>query len=285
MSSSFRLSQAQRDAGRKPIVTLDNVRKVFGPPGSRQFQALSTLSGEIASGEFLAVVGPSGCGKSTLMSIVAGLQKPSEGAVRIGETLVTKPYVDLGIVFQKDLLLPWRTALDNVLLQAEVRGIPRKSRMKRAHDLLRLVGLAGFESYYPHQLSGGMRQRVGICRALLNDPPLLLMDEPFAALDSLTRDQLALDFETLWQEERRTVLFITHNISEAVFLADRVLVMTARPGRVADIIEIDLPRPRPMSMRDAPEFIAYTGHVRRIFETQGVLREHNFAPSIGRPAA
>jgi len=257
-----------------PLVTLRNVGKVFPArrAGADRVQALCPVDIDIAHGEFLTIVGPSGCGKSTLLSLISGLQRASSGEVRVGDTLVTDPYTDLGIVFQKDLLLPWRTALDNVLIQAEVRGIGKKKLLGRAMELLELVGLKGFENFYPHELSGGMRSRVSICRALLHDPPLLLMDEPFAALDAITRDQLALDFQTFWQRDRRTVVFITHNIAEAVFLGDRVLVMTARPGRIADVIDVDLPRPRELVVRDAPEFTRYTGRVRELFMQHGVFR-------------
>ena len=240
--------------------------------GAERVEALCPTDLSVAHGEFLTIVGPSGCGKSTLLSLIAGLQRPSSGEVRIGDTVVNDPYTDLGIVFQKDLLLPWRTALDNVLIQAEVRGIGRKALLGRAMELLELVGLQGFENFYPHELSGGMRSRVSICRALLHDPPLLLMDEPFAALDAITRDQLALDFQTFWQRDRRTVVFITHNIAEAVFLGDRVMVMTARPGKIAEMIDIDLPRPRELLVRDAPEFTRYTGRVRELFMQHGILK-------------
>jgi NitT/TauT family transport system ATP-binding protein len=267
-------AQAHRLDRSEPLVTLRQVGKIFAArrPGADRVEALCPLDVSVAHGEFLTIVGPSGCGKSTLLSLIAGLQRPSSGEVRIGDTLVADPYTDLGIVFQKDLLLPWRTALDNVLIQAEVRGIGRKALLGRAMELLDLVGLQGFENFYPHELSGGMRSRVSICRALLHDPPLLLMDEPFAALDAITRDQLALDFQTFWQRDRRTVVFITHNIAEAVFLGDRVLVMTARPGRIAEIIDIDLPRPRDLMIRDAAEFTRYTARVRELFMQHGILK-------------
>ena len=235
-------------------------------------QALCPTDFDIAEGEFVTIVGPSGCGKSTLLSLIAGLQTASSGEVRIGDTLIDGPYTNLGIVFQRDLLLPWRTALDNILLQAELRGIPRRALLDRAHALLDSVGLKGFAGFYPHELSGGMRQRVAICRALLHSPPLLLMDEPFAALDAISRDQISLDFQSFWRGERRTVVFITHNIGEAVFLGDRVMVMTARPGRVFDVLDIDLPRPRTLELRDTPEFARYSRRVTEIFMQQGVLR-------------
>jgi NitT/TauT family transport system ATP-binding protein len=262
------------EAKSSPLVSLRGVGKVF--PGRRRGQAsveaLCPLDLDIRQGEFLTIVGPSGCGKSTLLSMIAGLMAPSNGELRIAGAPVDGPYAGLGIVFQKDLLLSWRTALDNVLIQAEVRGLSRKELRPRAMNLLQLVGLEGFESFYPHELSGGMRQRVAICRALLHNPSLLLMDEPFAALDAITRDQIALDFQNFWQADKRTVVFITHNIAEAVFLGDRVLVMTSRPGRVADVIDIDLPRPRRLTLREAPEFTRYTAHVRDVFMQHGILR-------------
>jgi NitT/TauT family transport system ATP-binding protein len=266
--------EAASETAAAPLVSLRSVGKVF--PGRRRGQAsveaLCPTDLDIRHGEFLTIVGPSGCGKSTLLSMIAGLMTPSSGELTIGDALVEGPHPGLGIVFQKDLLLPWRTALDNVLIQAEVRGLSRKVHTPRAMKLLELVGLGGFEGFYPHELSGGMRQRVGICRALLHDPSLLLMDEPFAALDAITRDQIAVDFQNFWQSDKRTVVFITHNIAEAVFLGDRVLVMTARPGQIADVIDIDLPRPRRLSLREAPEFTRYTAHVRDVFIKHGVLR-------------
>jgi NitT/TauT family transport system ATP-binding protein len=225
-------------------------------------------------GEFVSVVGPSGCGKSTLLLMVAGLIPSSGGTITIGNSTVTKPYTDLGIVFQEPVLLDWRKVLGNVLLQVELRrGLDKKKYRARAFELLDLVGLSGFENRYPFELSGGMRQRVSICRALLHDPPLLLMDEPFGALDALTRDQLNLDLQQIWMGSGKTVMFVTHSISEAVFLSDRVAVFSARPGRVVEVLDIDLPRPRHLSIRETPEFGQYAGEIRRVFASLGVLRE------------
>src|SRR5665213_303017 len=265
-----------RDTTRVPFVTLKKVSKAFPSRqrGGGETEALRPFDAEIGQGEFLSIVGPSGCGKSTLLSLIAGLQTASSGEISIGGRVVSGPYSDIGIVFQKDLLLPWRTALDNVLIQAEARGLSRKVFEPYARELLNLVGLSGFERFYPHELSGGMRQRVGIARAVLHKPPLLLLDEPFASLDAITRDQLALDFQSFWQDEQRTVVFITHNIAEAVFLGDRVMVMTARPGQIAEVIEIDLPRPRPLAIRDTQNFTRYTARVREVFEQHGILRGH-----------
>jgi NitT/TauT family transport system ATP-binding protein len=259
-----------------PLVALDGVTKDFlgRRAGAPAFTALRAVTADFHHGEIVSVVGPSGCGKSTMLSLIAGLEMPSAGTLSIDGRRVTEPYDRTGVVFQKDLLLPWRTALDNVLLQAEVRGLDRRTFVDRAHELLTLVGLKGFERFYPHELSGGMRQRVSICRALLHNPVLLLMDEPFAALDAITRDQLALDFQRFVQTESRTVIFITHNMDEAVFLGDRVMVMTARPGYIADVIDIDLPRPRHLTVRNSPEFIRHTGRVRDLFMRHGILQDH-----------
>ncbi|MBR0733176.1 ABC transporter ATP-binding protein [Bradyrhizobium japonicum] len=258
------------------LVTLSEVSKHYPARGSGTppLVALRPTTAEFRHGEIVAIVGPSGCGKSTLLSLVSGLERASSGTLMIDGDPLVQPYKDAGIVFQKDLLLPWRNALDNVLLQAEVRGISRRSIAARALDLLAMVGLKGFERHYPHELSGGMRQRVSICRALLHEPRLLLMDEPFAALDAITRDQLALDFQHIVKADTRTVVFITHNMDEAVFIGDRVMVMTARPGRIADVIDINIPRPRTIHSRDIPEFTAYTGRVRDIFMEHGVLKDH-----------
>jgi NitT/TauT family transport system ATP-binding protein len=235
--------------------------------------ALDEVSFSVAEREFVSVIGPSGCGKSTLLMIVSGLTPSSTGRVSIGGQQVSGPYTELGIVFQQDVLLDWRSVLQNVLLQADIRGSRSAATVARAHELLAMAGLDGFENKYPHELSGGMRQRVSICRALLHDPALLLMDEPFGALDALTRDQMNLDLLRLWQKIQMTVLFITHSISEAVFLSDRVIVMSPRPGRIEEVISVNLPRPRRLTMRDTPEFGAYTQMVRSVFERVGVLKE------------
>jgi NitT/TauT family transport system ATP-binding protein len=235
--------------------------------------ALEPIDLAIAEQQFVSLVGPSGCGKSTLLMLVAGLLAPSEGEVRIRSVPVAGPYIDLGIVFQRDVLLDWRDALSNVLLQAEMRDQDRRAWEARARELLRLVGLDGMERKFPWELSGGMRQRVAICRALLHDPPLLLMDEPFGALDALTRDQLNLELQRIQSTSRKTVLFVTHSISEAVFLADRVVVMSPRPGRIVETIDVDLPRPRRLSVRESPEFNGYSQRIRTIFEQLGILNE------------
>jgi NitT/TauT family transport system ATP-binding protein len=254
------------------FVSIDAVEKVYRAREGA-LKALDPITFELDAGEFVSLVGPSGCGKSTLLMLVAGLVATSSGAIVIHGHRVRRPYTDLGIVFQQDALLPWRSVLDNVLLQIDVRGLDRRRYEPTARALLSRVGLAGFESYLPSELSGGMRQRVALCRALVHDPPLLLMDEPFGALDALTRDQMVLDLQRLWLEARKTVLFITHSIWEAIFLADRVLVMSPRPGRIASILRIELPRPRRLAMRESPEFGRYAADVRRQFQAFGLLSE------------
>ena len=231
------------------------------------------VSLSIASGEFVSIVGPSGCGKSTLLEMIAGLFPPSEGGIAVMDAPVTGPVHGLGIGFQQHLLLPWRTVLQNVLLQVEVRRLDKSKYLERARTLLDKVGLTDFADRFPDELSGGMNQRAAICRALIHDPPLLLMDEPFGALDALTRDQMALDFHQLSREEGKTVLFVTHSISEAVFLSNRVVVMSPRPGRIEAVIRIELGRERHLDLREMPEFARYNRQIRELFQTIGVLRE------------
>jgi NitT/TauT family transport system ATP-binding protein len=256
----------------EPFARIERVDKTYAVRG-RVLRALEGISLELGTGEFVSIVGPSGCGKSTLMMLVAGLLPASAGAIFIRGKRVTRPYTDLGVSFQRDALLEWRTALDNVLLQLDVRRIDRRQYVPVARALLARVGLEGFEGYYPAELSGGMRQRVALCRALVHDPPLLLMDEPFGALDALTREQMVLDLQRLWLENRKTVLFITHSIWEAVFLADRVVVMTPRPGRIDTTLAIDLPRPRRLDLRESPAFGRYAAEIRERFRSFGLLRE------------
>ena len=235
-------------------------------------EALKDVSFQIADGEFVVVVGPSGCGKSTIMTILAGLIDASNGRVRIGDTEVTRPYTDLGIVFQNHLLLDWLTTIQNVLFPVDMRGLPTKDYREEAEKLFQMVSLTGFENKYSPELSGGMRPRAAICRALILDPPLLLMDEPFGALDALTREQLCIDMEKIWLESRKTVLFITHSIQEAVQLADRVLVMTPRPGNICREIAVNLPRPRYKEI-ETDEFFRLTEDIRATFIEYGVLHK------------
>lgn len=250
-----------------------NLSKVYATRDG-PVRALDQVSLCARKGEFLTILGPSGCGKSTLLMIAAGLLPASSGVVTVDGQPVDQPRTDIGIVFQSPVLLEWRTALGNVMLQAEAKKLERAAAERRARALLSSVGLGGFEDKYPHELSGGMRQRVSLCRALIHNPPLLMMDEPFGALDALTRDQLVLDLQQIWNETRMTVLFITHSLAEAVFLSDRVIVMTPRPGRIDQVIDIDLPRPRTLAMRETPRFAEYSRQILDLFLARGVLKEH-----------
>lgn len=255
-----------------PYLEVRDLSKVYSSDDG-PVRALDRVSLQQRRGEFVSIVGPSGCGKSTLLMIAAGLASRSEGSVLVEDRLVDAPRTDLGIVFQNHVLLEWRTALQNVMLQAVARKMDMKVAEKRARELLAAVGLGGFENKYPSSLSGGMKQRVSICRALIHDPPHLLMDEPFGALDSLTRDQLVLDLQRICSERSTAVLFITHSIAEAVFLSDRVVVMTPRPGKIDRIIDIDLPRPRTLAMRESPEFARYSHEILEVFLARGVITE------------
>jgi NitT/TauT family transport system ATP-binding protein len=255
----------------KPIIIKDVAKWYRSKEGP--VHALAQTSLNVGEGEFVSIVGPSGCGKSTLMMIVSGLVPASAGSVAIGVDTVTMPYTELGIMFQRPVLLEWRNVLDNVLIQLELRDIPTVGYIDKARELLGQMGLADFERRYPFELSGGMQQRVALCRSLIHDPPILLMDEPFAALDALTRDQMALDLQELWATTRKTVLFVTHSIGEALFLSDKVVVFTPRPGSIDEIIKIDLPRPRRLAMRDSSTFIGLTRHIENLFLKRGVLRE------------
>jgi len=223
-------------------------------------EALAGISLSVGAGEFVSLVGPSGCGKSTLLRIVAGLRPATAGDVVVEGQRVTRPIADIGMVFQAPILLKWRSILDNILLPAELAGKEKRAYWARAHELLEMAGLHGFAEKLPRELSGGMQQRASLCRALLLDPPLLLMDEPFGALDAMTRDDMALELLRIWgerdlaREQRKTVLFVTHSIPEAVFLSDRVVVMTPRPGRIAADLRIELPRPRTVELRASETF-------------------------------
>jgi NitT/TauT family transport system ATP-binding protein len=266
------MGPAANSASAAPVVALRDVSKHFRSRGA-DVHAVDGVSLAVEPGEFVSIVGPSGCGKSTLLSMAAGLLPPTDGTIEVAGRGVTGPRHDLGIVFQQHLLLPWRTIINNVLLQIEVRKLNRADYMDRAFVLLRRVGLGDFADRFPDELSGGMNQRAAIVRALIHDPAILFMDEPFGALDAITRDQMGLDFHKLSREEGKTVLFITHSISEAVFLSNRVIVMSQRPGRVVEAVPIELPPNRHFEIRDEPDFTRHTRHIRRLFETLGVLRE------------
>jgi NitT/TauT family transport system ATP-binding protein len=246
------------------VIGIDHAAKTFVTRGGDEVVALSDVSLTIARNEFVCLVGPSGCGKSTLLRLVAGLVTLTSGTVSVGGTAVTEPREDTGIVFQAPTLLPWATILDNVLFPLDMMGKLDAAGRARARDLLALVGLSGFESKHPRELSGGMQQRAGICRALVHDPDILLMDEPFGALDALTREELTIELMRICRERPKTILFVTHSIPEAVLLADRVVVMSPRPGRIAEIIDVPLPRPRDFDMEARSEFQAITRRIREL---------------------
>ncbi len=265
-------------AAARPYIEVKGVSQVFRRGGATT-HALDRIDLTVAQGEFVAIVGPSGCGKSTLLRIIAGLLRHTGGTVSLDGHEVAGAQTGLGIVFQSPVLLEWRNVLDNVLLQLELRGIDPKAYMSRAHELLAKVGLAEFHDRRPRELSGGMRQRTAIVRALIHDPALLLMDEPFGALDALTREQMRIDLEDLWMQTGKTVLFITHSIDEAVLLADRVIVMSPRPGRIEQVYDIALARPRGLAARSHPLFIEVSQRITELFLSKGILRGDAIKPS------
>jgi NitT/TauT family transport system ATP-binding protein len=252
-----------------PYIRLEGVGKVYDTEGGT-VEACADINLEVRESEFVAIVGPSGCGKTTIMKMVAGLQPYTSGSITVGGRRVQRPLTDVGIVFQESILLDWRDVLANVMLQVDIRHLDRAQFEPVARRLLEATGLTGFENRKPFELSGGMRQRVSICRALVHDPHLLLMDEPFGALDALTREQISMDIQRIWMDKRKTALHITHSIPEAVLLADRVVVMGPRPGRIVEIIDIDLPRPRRLD-KLPQKFNDYAGRIRDIFKAKGVL--------------
>jgi len=250
-------------SGVSSFVDVQSLSVRFGRQ-SNAIQALENVSFSQSEHEFVSLLGPSGCGKSTLLFMIAGLLSPTSGNITIGGEKLNGPYHQAGIVFQQDNLLEWRTVLENVMLPVEVRKFDRRKLEARARELLAETGLAGFENSYPHQLSGGMRQRAAICRALVCDLPLLLLDEPFGALDAISREEHQLMLQDIWLRTRRTMIFVTHDIREAVLLSDRVAVMTPRPGRIRTVVEIGLPRPRTIEMADSAEFGAYVARLRKL---------------------
>ncbi len=251
-------------------VEVRGAAKTF-PASPAPVHAFGPLDLDVAAGSFVAIVGPSGCGKSTLLLMIAGLLDGSAGEIRVGGRPVRGPLTEIGIVFQSHVLVDWRDVLGNVLLQADLRGIPRAALEPRARELLRSVGLDGFATRRPYELSGGMQQRTAFCRALVHDPPLVLMDEPLGALDAMTREQLRSDLERLWMRTGKTVILVTHGIEEAVQLADRVVVISPRPGRIVREIEVPLPRPRTLEVCEQAEFHALVGEIRRLFASYGVV--------------
>ena len=252
------------------LIRVEGVSKIYRTRDGA-VPSLQPLSFDLREGEFLVIVGPSGCGKSTLLKMVAGLLPVTTGAIHIEGTEITEPHDDVGIVFQSPVLLAWRSVLRNVMLPAEVRGLPRAEYLERAHALLRMTGLEAFANKYPWQLSGGMQQRAALCRALLHNPKILLMDEPFGALDAMTRERMNIELQRIQHETGKTVLLITHSIPEAVFLADRVMVMSERPGTIAATYEVTLPRPRTLDIMGDPLFVQLTQRIRGHFFTQGHL--------------
>jgi NitT/TauT family transport system ATP-binding protein len=254
-----------------PLIVIRGLSKSFATLQGERIDALVDIDVGIAAGSFATIVGPSGCGKSTLLRLLAGLISATAGRVEITGEVVSGPRKDIGMVFQSSILLPWRTVLDNVMLPAEILGIPRERARERAHELLRMVHLEGFDNKYPQELSGGMQQRASIARALLHDPAILLMDEPFGALDAMTREQMNLELQRIWQASGKTVILVTHSIPEAVFLGDQVLVMTPRPGRLAATIPVALPRPRELDGMATPTFGELTREIRALLQQKGTL--------------
>ncbi len=237
-----------------PFIQARDITLTFKPKNREAITALNAFNLEVTKGEFVSIVGPSGCGKSTFLNILLGLIRPDKGEMQLNGKKITGPGQERAMVFQEFGLLPWRTVLANVELGLELKGVPTSVRRERAMELIRMAGLLGFENHYPHELSGGMKQRVGLARALATNPEVLLMDEPFAALDAQTRDLMQAELLQIWERTKKTVLFVTHSIEEAAYLSDRVIVMSARPGRTKNIIKINLPRPRDYEMRLSPEF-------------------------------
>ncbi len=264
------------DPGVTAAIELAGVAKTYRTRGG-DVPSLRPVDLVIPRGQIAAVVGPSGCGKSTLLKMVAGLLPPTAGEVRVNGHAVTRPHGDVGIVFQQSLLLPWRTVLRNVMMPVEVKRLPYAQHLERARGLLRMTGLAEFADKHPWQLSGGMQQRAAICRALVHDPDILLMDEPFGALDALTRETMNLELARLQASTGKTVLLITHSIPEAVFLADRVVVMTDRPGSVAATYDVGLPRPRTLDAMSEPLFTQLVRQIRGHFHARGHLARENLA--------
>ena len=251
----------------EPFISLRNVRKVYRTRGE-EFLAVSDATMDILAGELVSLVGPSGCGKTTVLKILAGLHPHDGGELTIGNRAQPfDPGRDVGMVFQQSLLLKWRRVLENVLLPAEILGLPERESRERARDLLDMVGLGGFEEKYPYELSGGMQQRAAIARSLIHDPQVILMDEPFGALDALTREKMNLELLRIWSESRKTIVFVTHSIQEAVFLGSRCAVLTAGPARMADNFEIVLPWPRTLDVKTQESFGEYT---RRIYRLLGM---------------
>jgi NitT/TauT family transport system ATP-binding protein len=266
-----RPAPAAADSDAQCLVRIAGLQKIYKTRDGNDIHALKDIDLDIRVAEFISVVGPSGCGKTTLLKILAGILNRTAGDVVMAGCSLSGPSRELGVVFQAPVLLPWRTVLQNVMVPIQVQRRDRAVFETRAQALIAMVGLTGFEHKYPSELSGGMQQRVGICRALVHDPSFLLMDEPFGALDAMTRETMNEELQRLWRESRKTILLVTHSIPEAVYLADRVVVMTPRPGRIVDVLNIDLPRPRTLVMQNTPEFGRFVAAIRRHFGSAGSL--------------
>src|SRR5215469_1159459 len=244
-------------------IHIEGLHKTYASSHGR-VTALKEVNLSIKQNEFVTLVGPSGCGKSTLLKLIGALIRPSRGTLLFDGVPLLRPTRDVGIVFQDAVLLEWRTVLDNVLLPTEILGLDKVKSRNRAMDLINLVGLGGFEKRFPRELSGGMQQRVSLCRALIHNPSVLLMDEPFAALDAMTREELGFELMRIWDTDKKTVIFVTHNITEAILLADRVVAMSRRPGRIANTLDVALPRPRTIDMEFSPQFKSYSDQIRAV---------------------
>lgn len=255
----------------KALIRISGLDKRFTSRSGELVTALSNVNLDIQENQFISVVGPSGCGKTTLLRILAGLTKSSSGTVECGGELITEPRADAGVVFQQAMLLPWNTVLNNVLLSAHLKGDKSQATIDRAMHLLAFMGLKDFAQKYPFELSGGMQQRVSICRALMRQPKVLLMDEPFGALDAMTREAMNMELMRVWSEEKKTVIFITHSIPEAVLLGDRVVVMSPRPGRISEIVNVDLERPRSLQTMGHPRFGQLCDHIRSVFGAESPM--------------
>ncbi len=256
---------------RSDLIVIQKLNKQYRTREGADVHALSDIDLSIGDGEFVTVVGPSGCGKSTLLRILMGTLKRTSGVVTLNGAVIDGPSSDVGVVFQSPVLLPWLTVMQNVMLPIEILKRDKVVHAARAADYLKMVGLNGFEHKYPSELSGGMQQRVAITRGLIHDPAFILMDEPFGALDAMTREMMNLELLRIWQESAKTIVLVTHSIPEAVFLADRVVVMTPRPGRIADILDIELERPRRLSMINSEQFGSYVSRIRKHFFSEGAL--------------
>jgi NitT/TauT family transport system ATP-binding protein len=265
----LRAASVSPGAGADPAMIVARGLSKTYVTGSGEITALKNLDFDVRNGEFVSVIGQSGCGKSTLLKVIGGLLPHTSGVVELNGKPVRGPSAEAAVVFQSPVLLPWRTVIDNVLLPIELRKLSVESYRKNAFDLLAMVGLGDFADRYPYELSGGMQQRAAIVRALVQDPRLLLMDEPFGALDAMTREQMNLELMRIWSQSGKTVIFITHSIAEAIFLSDRVIAMTSRPGSIADIITIDLPRPRELSVINTDRFGRYAARLRSLLDAQG----------------